>query len=99
MTLDQIKRLIIEQNYDYSEKVREFMEAGWFCNEDLERCILSATDFCKIENDELNTSVDGKKYVILGIDGCGCDFYTCGKVKKDDTGRFYFFITAHPQDK
>jgi hypothetical protein len=95
MTLDEIRRLIIERNYDYSEKVREFMEAGWFCNEDLEECILSAADFHKVENDELKTSIDGKKYVILGRDGCGRWFYTCGKVKRNEDGKFYFFITAH----
>jgi len=95
MTLDEIKQLILEQDYDYSYKVREFMENGWYCNEDLEECVLSAKAFHKIENDEMKTAVDGKKYVILGKDGCGQRFYTCGKVLKDGNGKFYFFITAH----
>jgi hypothetical protein len=95
MTLDEIQRLIVEQDYYYSDKVREFMEDGWFCNEDLEKCVLSAKNFYKVENDEQKTSLDGKKYVILGKDGCGQCFYTCGKVKRNDAGKFYFFITAH----
>jgi hypothetical protein len=98
MTLREIQRFIIERNYDYSEKVREFMEAGWFCIEDLEECILSAVDFDKIEDDELRTAVDGKKYSISGNDCFGRSFYACGKVKRDEDGNFYFFITGHPNE-
>ncbi len=94
MTLDEIKQLVLTDKYDYSAKVRGMMEDGWFSEEDLEACICSATSIYKRERDELGTAVDGFKYVVYGRDTGGCLFYTCGKVKKDDAGKLYFFITA-----
>ena len=94
MTLDEIRGLVLEDRYNYSGKVRESIEDGWYGEADLEQCI-STGGICKTERDELETSVDGKKYVILGRDTCGDPFYTCGKVIKDEEGKLYFFITGH----
>ncbi len=98
MTLEEIKLLVSTGRYGYSAKVRTFMEDGWYSEEDIERCISTATKIYKVERDELKTAVDGKKYVILGKDTYGCLFYTCGKVKKDEESKLYFFITAHKAD-
>jgi hypothetical protein len=95
MTLEEIKQLVLTDSYAYSNKVREFMEDGWFSEEDMEKSICSATRIYKSEKDELGTAVDGFKHVILGRDSHGCLFYTCGKVIKNDEGKLYFFITAH----
>jgi len=81
MTLEEIKLLVLKGRYHYSDKVRTFIEEGWYSEEDLECCIRNATNIHKMEKDELKASVDGKKYVILGKDTYECLFYTCGKVK------------------
>jgi len=88
----------LKGKYDYSDKVRTFINDGWYCEEDLECCIRTATEIHKVERDELKTAIDGKKYVILGKDTHGCLFYTCGKLKRDENGKLYFFITAHEAD-
>ncbi len=98
MTLEEIQLLVLKGRYNYSDKVRTFIEEGWYSEEDLECCLRNATKIQKVEKDELKTSVDEKKYVIFGKDTHGCAFYTCGKVKKDDEGKLYFFITAHKAD-
>ncbi len=93
-----IKALIAEQRYHYSNKVRGFIEEGDFNQEDLERCILSATEIEKAEEDELGLAVDGKKYTIIGTDTLGQSFYTCGKIIRNEQEQLYFFITAHEQN-
>lgn len=98
MDLEDIKALIIQNNYDYSNKVRGFIEDGWYGEDDLEFCICHAEKIYKKEKDELKTAVDGKKYVIIGKDTHGRLFYTLGKVIKNDDGKLYFFITAHEAD-
>ncbi len=98
MTLEEIQLLVLNRRYHFSGKVRTFIEDGWYTEEDLECCILTATEIYKEEKDELKGSVDGKKYVIIGKDTYGERFYTCGKVKKDNDGKLYFFITAHKAD-
>ena len=95
MKLEVIKRLVLAGDYDYSNKVRTFIEDGSFGEVDLEYCIRSATEINKTENDELKKAIDGKKYVILGRDTFGSLFYTCGKIIKGAGGHIYFFITAH----
>ncbi len=98
MTLEDIQLLILKGRYNYSNKVRTFMEEGWYSEEDLEHCISTSKKIYKRERDESGTSIDGLKYVIFGKDTHGCEFYTCGKVKKDNEGKLYFFITAHKAD-
>jgi len=90
-----IKELVSNGLYHYSYKIRSFIEEGWFQEEDLEHCIETAVNIHKVEEDELKTAVDGKKYTILGRDTQGQPFYTCGKIILGKEGRVYFFITAH----
>jgi hypothetical protein len=95
-----IKALVAEGRYDYSAKIQGFIEDGDFDLEDLERCILSAREIQKVEVDELDASVDGCKYTVIGIDKHGVSFYTCGKIiRMPDDERLYFFITAHEQQE
>jgi hypothetical protein len=95
-----IKGLVSEGKYQYSGKIQAFIEAGDFDLEDLERCISSAREIQKVETDELATSVDGRKYTVLGIDTHGVLFYTCGKIiRMPDDNKLYFFITAHEQQQ
>ncbi len=49
MTLGRIKQLVARGRYRYSRKVRDFIEEGFFDEEDLEHCILSATRIHKKE--------------------------------------------------
>ena len=93
-----IKALIAERRYHYSNKVRGFIEDGDFTQEDLERCILSAIEIQKAEEDELGQAVDGMKYTIIGTDTLGESFYTCGKIIRNEQEQLYFFITAHEQN-
>jgi hypothetical protein len=98
MELKDIQLLILKKEYGYSNHVRERIEAGEFEEDDIEACLLTAHDFTKKMRDEFRQSVDGMKYVIIGKDRFGNDFYTVGKVMKDFTGRFYYYITAHQAD-
>lgn len=95
MDLHQIKRIIAAGRYHPSAKVDALLEHGEFDLEDLETAILSAARIHKRERDEKRSSVDGYKYTIIGRDRAGLPFYTCGKVRQDHFGNFYFFITAH----
>ncbi|MFQ5804687.1 MAG: hypothetical protein ACE5JQ_17495 [Candidatus Methylomirabilales bacterium] len=99
MTLGEIKRLVAQGRYHYSRKVRDFIEEGFFDEEDLVHGVLSATRIHKKERDELRQAVHGMKYVILGRDTHGRSFYTVGKVIRGPKGRLYFYITAHQADK
>lgn len=95
MELDEIKTLIIKRQYEVSQKVQELLEQEYFEKQDLENCILTATRIHKKQRDERGAAVDGLKYVVIGLDTRGQQFYTTGKVIKDHLGRLYFFITAH----
>jgi hypothetical protein len=98
MTLEEIKQLVARRRYQYSRKVRDFIEDGFFDEEDLVHCILSATRIHKSERDELGHAIHGMKYVILGRDIHGRPFYTVGKGIQAPRGRLYFYITAHQAD-
>lgn len=95
MTLDEIKKLVGAGNYRYSSKVHDRLSEGEFDLEDLVHCVLSATEIYKKERDEKRESVHGMKYVIIGRDTYGRQFYTAGKVVTGAGGRYYFYITAH----
>jgi hypothetical protein len=99
MTLAAIKQLVARGRYRYSQKVRAFIAEGFFDEEDLVHCILSANRIHKRERDELRQARDGMKYVIVGRDTHGRPFYTVGKVLPGPQGRFYFYITAHQADE
>lgn len=98
MTLKEIKKIVAEGSYDYSKKIRESIEEGFFDEKDLEHCIVSAANIHKKEKDEFKQAVHGMKYVILGKDTHGQLFYTVGKVMHGPQGRFYYFITARQAD-
>jgi len=98
MTLGEIQQLVARRRYRYSRKVRDFIEDGYFDEEDLVHCILSAASIHKRERDELGQAVHRMKYVILGRDTHGRPFYTVGKVLRGPTGQFYFYLTAHQAD-
>ena len=99
MTLEEIKQLIAEGRYRFSRKVQNFIEDGFFDEEDLRHCILSADRIRKRERDEKRQDVHGMKYVIIGKDTHGRLFYTAGKVRSTENSRFYFYITAHQADE
>ena len=98
MTLEEIKTLVARGSYHYSKKVREAIEEGFFDEEDMVHCILSATKIQKKEKDELGQAVHRMKYVILGKDTHGQLFYTVGKVIQAPGGRLYFYISTHQAD-
>ena len=98
MTLEEIKLFVAQGAYRYGAKVRECIEEGFFDEEDLVHCILSATRIRKKEKDELGQAVHGMKYVILGRDTHGRPFYTVGKGILGAQGKLYFFISAHQAD-
>lgn len=99
MTLEQIRQLVAQRRYRYSLKVRELIEEGFFEEEDMVCCILSATRIHKRERDEQRQAVHGMKYVILGRDTRGQLFYTVGKPVQNPQGLLYFYITAHQADE
>jgi hypothetical protein len=90
-----IKGLVAVRAYDYSQKVRSYIEDGLFGIEDIEQCILGAFSISNIEPDERGAAADGCKYTIIGADRDGYPFYTCGKLLTQPDGHLYFFITAH----
>ena len=89
-----IRQLIRSGDYDYTEKVRELMEEGWFDEEDIERCIETG-EVCKKQKDEMKNSVGCKKYTILGRDCAGASFYCAGKIVRGEEGKLFLVITAH----
>jgi hypothetical protein len=89
-----IRQLVRSRDYDYTEKVRELMEDGWFCEEDIERCIETGK-VCKKQNDEMANAIDGWKYTILGNDCAGAPFYCAGKIMRGEEGKLFLVITAH----
>lgn len=99
MTLEEIKQLVAQGRYHYSRKVRDFIEDGFYDEEDLVHCVFSANEIHKKERDELGQAVHGMKYTILGRDTHERPFYTVGKVVSGPEGRLYFYITAHQMDE
>ena len=98
MSFDRIRALVDQGKYDYSDKVRDSIEEGFFEEEDLECCILTAVRVQKRETDELGQALDGHKYTIIGRDTHGRPFYTCGKILEGVSGQLYYYITAHQAD-
>jgi hypothetical protein len=93
-----IRALVSSGAYDYTEKVREAIEEGSYCEEDLERCIETGKVW-KRQKDEMQISVDFKKYTILGRDCSGTPFYCAGKIMKGEKGKLFLVITAHEQKR
>lgn len=98
MSLRAIQHLVATGRYRYSQKVRTLMEEGWFDEDDLVSCVLSAARIHKRAQDEFQQSRDNLKYVLIGRDTYGRPFYTAGKILTGSQGQIYFFITAHQAD-
>lgn len=98
MSLRDIQNLILRGEYIASRKLLELIRENEFSFDDLCCCIETARKIAKKERDELGESVDGYKYTIIGRDTRGLPFYTTGKMMRDLSGRYYFFITAHEAD-
>ena len=88
-----IKELVGQECYRLSGKVYDLLSEGYFDLEDLENSILCGSVF-KVERDERADCLGNKKYVILGPDKQGYEFYSVGKIKKETGGYVYFVITA-----
>jgi len=75
-------------------KVYRSIEDGFFRLEDLESSICTG-HVRKTERDELKQSIGNRKYVIIGLDMEGYDFYSVGKIMTAEGSKFYYVITAH----
>ena len=80
--------------YLLTEKAYELLSQGNFELEDLEHSIVNGR-VIKTEADELSDSIGNKKYIVIGPDISGYDFYTVGKLQKLEGSRIYLVITAH----
>ena len=89
-----IKKLVANFQYTWSGKVERALEDGYFSFKDIECCVASGKVH-KIKKDRLKDSVGEKIYVIKGKDLSGYDFYTQGKIMRNEEGQIYFFISAH----
>jgi hypothetical protein len=92
--LPLIRELVALRQYLLSEKAYDILSQGYFELEDLEHSIVNGR-IIKTEADELNDSIGNKKYIVIGPDICGYEFYTVGKLQKLDGSRIYLVITAH----
>lgn len=89
-----IKDLVAGGNCHFSVHIQEALADYEFSEADLRCCVLQGR-LHKRETDEKQDAVDSNKYVIYGRAVSGCPFYVCGKMMRDDEGRFFFFISAH----
>ena len=88
-----ILELVRNEHWGFSAKVLQALEDYEFSDEDLKCCVCEGSVH-KSEKDEQGDAVDGRKYTILGRAVSGYPLYVCGKIRCDDEGRFFFFITA-----
>jgi hypothetical protein len=94
--LDLIRELVDSDAYDLTEKVKNLIEDGWFCEEDIKHCVRTGL-ICKTQRDEMKNSINLKKYTILGRDLSGAPFYCAGKIMRSEAGKLFLVITAHVQ--
>jgi hypothetical protein len=92
--LSHIKFLIARKRYVLSSKAYTLLAEGCYEFEDLENSICYGT-IRKTEKDERKDCVGNKKYVIVGPDTHGYEFYSVGKIKIAADGHTYYVITAH----
>ena len=91
---DRIKKLVFERNYRLSSKADYRMALDGLDDSDIQEAF-SFGYLWKKEVDEKKYSIDGYKYVIIGL-GVHCPVvYTVGKIMKDDEGHLYYFIESH----
>ena len=89
-----IRHLVTQKRYALSSKAYDLLADGYFELEDLENSICCGT-VQKTQNDEQKNCVGNKKYVIVGPDTHGYEFYSVGKIKISADGHMYYVITAH----
>lgn len=92
--LPLIQYLVIKQQYVLTRKVLDLVAEGYFELEDLEHALLKGS-VRKTECDEFKDSLGNKKYIIVGPDRCGYEFYTVGKIQRLADSQIYLVITAH----
>lgn len=92
--LRHIRYLVAHKLYALSSKALSLIAEGYFELEDLENSICCGI-VTKIQKDEQNDCLGRKKYVIIGPDTHGYDFYSVGKIKLSADGHTYYVITAH----
>jgi hypothetical protein len=89
-----IRELVALREYLLTEKAYELLSQGYFELEDLEHSIVKGK-LIKTEADELHDCIGNKKYIVIGPDTGGYDFYTVGKLQILEGSRVYLVITAH----
>jgi len=92
--LPHIKFLVARKRYVLSSKAYSLLADGYFELEDLENSICCGI-VRKTQKDEQEDCVGNKKYVIVGPDTHGYEFYSVGKIKTAADGHTYYVITAH----
>ena len=91
--LARIRILVLLGKYRLSEHVRSDVENGEIDFDAIKHSIVNAVSILR-QKDELETSVDRRKYVITGPDLAGLSFRTVGKIVAQPDGDEYFVITA-----
>jgi hypothetical protein len=92
--LPHIKFLVARKRYVLSSKAYGLLAEGYYELEDLENSICCGT-VRKTQKDEREDCLGNKKYVIVGPDTHGYEFYSVGKIKIAADGHTYYVITAH----
>lgn len=93
--LKQIKRLIIQGNYQFTFKAETELESDGLIIEDALESILNANDIYKVLNSENPKSHEKEKlYVILSFTYDNVLIYTKGKIVKEDGPMFYVLISS-----
>jgi len=93
--LPHIRYLIVRQRYLLLEKAQQLYREGYFELEDFENSVCHG-EVVKTERDEMRDCKGHKKYVIIGPDTHGYDFYSVGKIKSESGECVYVVLTAHP---
>jgi hypothetical protein len=92
--LEKIRRLIQSRDWIAGCHVQNYLDDGEFDENDIEVSICNGT-ITRVQRDELGEAIDGKKYIITGLDKYGLALETCGKIIEWTDGHQYFLITAY----
>jgi len=95
--LEKIKYLVCcKKNYELSDHAVEYIKNGNSSFEGIKNCIREADTVHEIKKDPYKDSVNDRIYTIKGKNHLGINFYTTGKIiKNNDEQKIYFIITAH----
>jgi hypothetical protein len=89
-----IRYLVVKRRYVFLGKPQELYEEGYFELEDFENSVCCGA-VVKRERDEMKQCVGNRKYVIVGPDTHGYDFYSVGKIVSESGEYTYVVLTAH----